>query len=68
MTISNAIPVIPLTALVPKRGDSAQVLNDIISIVEKAPESKWAAADEARVAFLNAYAQMFGSITEDNNL
>jgi hypothetical protein len=68
MTDPNAIPVIPLSAFVAKRGDSAQVLADIISIVEKAPESKWAAIEEKRAAFLSAYAQIYGSMPQDNNL
>lgn len=68
MTNVRTIPVIPITALIPKRNDSAQVLADIISIVQMVQPAKWAAADEAQMVYLNAYADLFGSMAEDNNL
>lgn len=68
MTKVMMIPVIPITTLIPKRNDSAQVLADIVSIVETVQPAKWAAADEAQMVYLNAYADLFGSMTEDNNL
>lgn len=68
MTKVMMIPVIPITTLIPKRNDSAQVLADIVSIVETVQPVKWAAVDEAQMMYLNAYADLFGSMTEDNNL
>lgn len=61
-------PVIPFEAMIPKRGDKSQVLAEIVSIIETAPSSKWAAADEVRMKYLNAYADLFGSMTDDNNV
>jgi len=61
-------PVIPFEVMIPKRGDRSQVLAEIVSIIEKAPPSKWAAADEARMVYLNTYADLFGSMVEDNNI
>lgn len=68
MTKVMMIPVIPITTLIPKRNDSAQVLADIVSIVETVQPVKWAAVDEAQMMYLNAYTDLFGSMTEDNNL